>query len=98
MSSADLLVPLAMVDEKLFLRGDEPPVRGMTDILPSLDILGDGREGFAFASRGANAARCFVGEAFMVGVCFVGRVRVNGRLFSRRREDEKGKRVFSQLG
>lgn len=68
MASAERLVPLVTLGEKLFLRGDEPPVRGMMGVVPSLDILGDGSEGLAFASRGARAARCFVGEEGIVGM------------------------------
>jgi hypothetical protein len=36
------------------------------DAVPSLDILGDGREGFALASRGASGARGFVGDAAFI--------------------------------
>lgn len=76
-SSAGRLVPLVVVvvvreEERLFFRGDEPPVRGMTETLPSLGILGDGRDGLAFASSGARAARCFAGEPCMVVVLMVG--------------------------
>lgn len=75
-SSAGRLVPLVVVvvreEERLFFRGDEPPVRGMTETLPSLGILGDGRDGLAFASSGARAARCFAGEPCMVVVLMAG--------------------------
>ena len=71
-SAAGRLVPLTALTPRLdaatlFLRGDEPPVRGIKDTRPFLMfILGEGREGFAFASRGARAARCLVGEAGIV--------------------------------